>query len=573
MTEFSHAAVRGIVACSGTADERACDFLDFILNPGMRALRSYLQGTKHFLNWIEKLKEQYPQVPPLFGFLTMDYTQMYPSIPDNLALPAVREYLDSRAEQKPSTQKTLELLEIVRNNNYFEFGEKIFQQDGGTSIGKKHAPPLACLSAGKLEEDKIYVSDIFKEKILKDKSSQDEKDRFYKRFIDDMISAFIGTEDEAKQFVDWMNTLWAGLKFTFDWSNKELTFLDVKLMITEEGTLETDRFVKPTNPQLFLHFKSNHPQHCFKAIVYGQAITVKTICSKQEFVDRHVELLKQKFLERGYPVVMTEEQLRRGVSMERTDLLKPKLVYPHQATPTPLVTRKRFKPTFIITFNPHNPPLREWLKETFIILQSDRKLGLIYDKPPSVVFRQVQNLKLKLVKNKFRALPFYDCQDLEERPPGCFKYEHGARGARCQLCPRLKESEKFRSNYTELQYKMRHRLTCKSRYVCYLITCQRCHKQYCGSTTDPMHVRHAGHRREILTESSPLGKHFSRCGYDKLSLQIIDCVKDGEEEALTQIEGVWQNRLACFEQHEGNICVRHEMTVRRATNNQLPAFI
>ena len=59
----------------------------------------------------------------------------------------------------------------------------------------------------------------------------------------------------------------------------------------------------------------------------------------------------------------------------------------------------------------------------------------------SISFRKVQNLKLKLVKNKFRALPFYDCQDLLERPSGCFKYEHGARGARCQLCPRLKESE------------------------------------------------------------------------------------------------------------------------------------
>ena len=73
MTEFAQAAIRGIVSCSGTADENACDFLDFILNPGMRDLPSHLGGTKDFLVWIEKLKVQYPELPPLFGFLTVDY--------------------------------------------------------------------------------------------------------------------------------------------------------------------------------------------------------------------------------------------------------------------------------------------------------------------------------------------------------------------------------------------------------------------------------------------------------------------------------------------------------------------
>ena len=73
--------------------------------------------------WIEKLKTQYPELPALFGILTIDYKTMYPSMPDYLVLPAVRDYLDSRASQnKPSTQKTMELLEVTRNYNYFEFG-------------------------------------------------------------------------------------------------------------------------------------------------------------------------------------------------------------------------------------------------------------------------------------------------------------------------------------------------------------------------------------------------------------------------------------------------------------------
>ena len=57
----------------------------------------------------------------------------------------------------------------------------------------------------------------------------------------------------------------------------------------------------PTNPQLYLPYTSNHPKSCFKSIVYGQAITVRMICSREEDVKIHMKLLQQKFEKRGYP--------------------------------------------------------------------------------------------------------------------------------------------------------------------------------------------------------------------------------------------------------------------------------
>ena len=103
--------------------------------------------------------------------------------------------------------------------------------------------------------------------------------------------------------------------------------------------------MKPTNPQLFLHFSSNHPHSVFQAIVYGQAITVKTICSKEEFVQKHLGNLKTKFIERGYPVDMVDRELKRGSMLSRADLLKPKPVYPQQACPT-VPSKPKFMPTF-----------------------------------------------------------------------------------------------------------------------------------------------------------------------------------------------------------------------------------
>ena len=70
-----------------------------------------------------------------------------------------------------------------------------------------------------------------------------------------------------------------------------------------------------------------------------------------------------------------------------------------------------------------------------------------------------------------------------------------------------------------------------------------------------MHVMHGGHRDEVENRSTELGEHFAPCGMGNLKLQIIG---EGEDLALIQLEGVWQNRLATFKAH-GNINILDEM--------------
>ena len=115
-----------------------------------------------------------------------------------------------------------------------------------------------------MEEEQIFPSENVTSLVLKDDACQDESERFFKRFIDDMIAAIEGNEE----FVDWLNAKEPGLKFTYEWSDQEITFLDTKMWV-QDGRLETDRFIKPNNPQMFLHYTSNGPRSVFKAIVYG----------------------------------------------------------------------------------------------------------------------------------------------------------------------------------------------------------------------------------------------------------------------------------------------------------------
>ena len=73
-----------------------------------------------------------------------------------------------------------------------------------------------------------------------------------------------------------------------------------------------------------------------------------------------------------------------------------------------------------------------------------------------------------------------------------------------------------------------------------------------------MHVRHSGHRQEIINGTTAVGRHFASCGLENMNIQIIDSVKVEEHMALLNLEGYWQNILATFVENV-NINIRDEL--------------
>ena len=251
-------------------------FNDFGPKLFLREARSYIRDSKEMLVFLEDFKRQYPVLPENFAWMIIDYVAMYSNMPDDLSGPACREYLDKRLWMDPSTDLAMELLDAVQHKNYFEFADTLQVQETGSAIGQKQAPPVCCLGAAKLEEEKIYPSEQFQKYVLKDLSDDDETHRWFKRFIDDQIAACAITVEEAKTFVDWLNTLWPGIKFTYTREDKVAEFLDLKIII-EGNKIKTDLFIKETNKQLFLDYRSNHPPSVFKSIVYSQALRVNLL--------------------------------------------------------------------------------------------------------------------------------------------------------------------------------------------------------------------------------------------------------------------------------------------------------
>ena len=79
-------------------------------------------------------------IPENAILVTADVVGLYPSIPCEVGLRALREALDKRDEKTIPMEELLKIAKFVLKNNYFKFGNKIKQQISRIAIGTKFAP-------------------------------------------------------------------------------------------------------------------------------------------------------------------------------------------------------------------------------------------------------------------------------------------------------------------------------------------------------------------------------------------------------------------------------------------------
>jgi hypothetical protein len=324
---------RGIMSVKNTAIERLGDFVDFKANRGMQSLTTYLQDTKSLLQMIDQKNKAGPISDDL-NWLSADMKSMYQNMPGEESEAGCREYLDSRRLEpgEPSTDSIIECLNICQESNVFVFLDKLHRQVSGHATGQKQAPSVAYQGAGRVERRALntpreLVFNNHSGRILsKEKndplfwSVRDLLD-FFKRYIDDVLSLFRG--NQAKWFINIMNSICPGVvEFTFEFSENSIIFLNTRLILNrDEKQIDVDYHVKPTNKQLFLHYRSCHPEHVFRATVYSQALLGKTVCSYPDWCERYMQRLRVKFIEQEYPEKLIVEQFDRVRKLSREDIL------------------------------------------------------------------------------------------------------------------------------------------------------------------------------------------------------------------------------------------------------------
>ena len=150
------------------------------------------------------------------------------------------------------------LFKTILKNKKFSFRDKHFLRLVSTAMGAKAAPPYVKLFMGCHEE---IILEAFIWATL-----------FWKRFINDIFMIFLGTTNQFQSLQDFMNHLHPTIKFTFQHSIQQISFLDMNTHIRADCKISVTLYIKPTDCAALLHFHSSHSIKCKGAIIFSQTL-------------------------------------------------------------------------------------------------------------------------------------------------------------------------------------------------------------------------------------------------------------------------------------------------------------
>ena len=513
---------RPIVSGVSGPTEKLSKLVDYWIQPLVQATPAFLRDTTHFLQVVEEWKQTYDPLPQEALFVTIDVVGLYSNIPHHEVETSLRAALTQHRDlvpEAPPTDTIMKIVQHVLGNNVLDYDGHIFQQIHGTAMGTPMAPSIANLFMAWLEEDILARSPWKIDSSL------------WRRFIDDVATLWSYGEDQLQLFLQWLNLQHPTIKFTANYGTTKIPFLDVSVSVND-GQLTTDLHVKDTDAHLYLPFTSCHPRHCTRSIPHSQCLRIRRICSSDTAFLQRCRELKDRMMKRGYPGELLESAIADVAKLPREQTLS-YVPGAKQITRTP----------YVVTHNPHNPPLSKWLKQCMPVLHTSYRMLKAVPEPPIVGERNCTNLRKLLMPS---APPPAQLPSAE--PPGCYR----CNGNRCVICKyHLNDTATFRSVVTGESFSIRDPLSCCSRGLVYLVDCSRCEKvQYVGETGQTLKQRFYGHRTDIKNlnqKPSLVARHFNEAHHSKEDLRVtaIELIRGRDPDGTIRKarERFWRHKL------------------------------
>ena len=169
--------------------------------------------------------------------MSIDVVGLYNNIPNEEGLKAFEEALNKRKDQSMPTELLVKLKRIVLTRNVLEFDKDFWLQLIGTAMGAPSAPTYSNIF--------MAVVDIWLETCAIDELTLENLIIFIKRFIDDYLIFWTGSEQQLLEFMDKINAIHPTIKFTcsYNLAERSTNFLDLKITITDDG-IRTDLYRK-----------------------------------------------------------------------------------------------------------------------------------------------------------------------------------------------------------------------------------------------------------------------------------------------------------------------------------------
>ena len=276
---------RPIVSCTEGPPNTASAYLDRLLQPHMRGVKSYLKNSSEVVNILSDLT--FPQHVYL---ATLDIENLYTNITHTRAIHV--DAFTRRFKHHPKFLFLLDLLKFVLGSNVFEFDGVPFKQKCGLAMGTRLAPAMATIVMGDLEEP--YLDQCTHQPLL------------WVRYIDDMLVIWPHSGEHFQDFVEGLNTMAPRIKFTYTLSRTAVNFLDLTIYMYKNskfsytGKLCTKIYYKPTNT-----FNSNHgnsfvPEYVHRGTAMGEAIRILRNMDDGGLFRKYRRKLAKWLIKKGY---------------------------------------------------------------------------------------------------------------------------------------------------------------------------------------------------------------------------------------------------------------------------------
>ena len=374
--------LRPIVSANDSPTENISSFIDYICQPLMKNLPSFIKDTKDFLQQILNLEP----LPDNAILVTADVVSLYTNIPQEEGISVLLEHMNQHVNLLPSDcpppHVIRTLMNFILKDNCFQFLDKYYRQVHGTAMGSKCAPPYSSVYMGNFESTKILPLT----KLIK----------FWKRFIDDIFFIFYGSEKELAELCCKINNLHDSIKFTFSYSYEKIDFLDTTLFIDSDRKIYSTIFTKPTDTFALLHYHSFHPESTKSSIIYSQALRYRMLITKDSMLIKALERLRTVLLFRGYPKYLIELNFEKIIGMKQRDAL-----FRNEPTPTNLSVQTANKNLiFTMPFSHCSNLVKKALLSDWECIAADETLSRIWPSPPIIAHTRHKNLKDILVNTK-----------------------------------------------------------------------------------------------------------------------------------------------------------------------------
>lgn len=367
-------ASRPIASSINTITHNCSKYLDNILQPIMKQIKTYVSSSTQVVATLAQ--RTFPNTSVL---LCLDVEALYPNIPINEGVAAIREYLRHKGMSIHDSNLICDLMHWVLTNNYIEYGDLLFLQIKGTAMGTPFAVVFANLFLAHLEE-----------MIISPQLTEESKPLLAYRFIDDILS-FFRSITHAESYRTMFNAVYPTINTTGTISENSGIFLDIEIFkgpnFNTTNKFDTKLYQKSTNKYLYLSPATYHPRHVLTGFISSELKRYRILCSINDDFDTAKENLKQRLIHRNYPITFLQPLLDQH--LDRNTLL-----HNHNTKDT------QQRPTFSVLLGPdlEQIPLGKILNPTQTMQGTDELNNIFHNKPPLLAKSHPDNLGQQIIR-------------------------------------------------------------------------------------------------------------------------------------------------------------------------------